>query len=368
MRPTGQTLMSSTSMKEARLPLAGWLVAATLATAPGLMAAANPQLLNLVMPDAVAISGLQVQDAAASGFGQELVLKMSSMQGLDKLSQLTGFDPRTDLTEMVAASAGKQSGLLVVEGTFQPSQIENLAKLGNAQVTSYKGIDIVTLPAGEQESAESSTEESTETTEEPSHPQPAFAFLSASVVVAGTPTDVQAAIDRWIANTPSSSPLLDQVNEVSASNQAWVVSVGPNALEQAFGHQLPANAPQQLAMLQNLFTSVNGAAGGANFTDTDILLNGVAQIDSAEDAQAMADVLTFFKSLAQPQNPPPYFDEIVGSATFTAEGSTVVFSMTIPELAAEQVANQMFDKTTQQRTAQTTTRDPRAARAARAGR
>ncbi len=159
MRPTGkslnQTLTRDTTKPKTFLPLAAWLVATALATTPGVQAAANPELLNLVMPDAVAISGLQVQDAAASAFGQQLVIKMSSMQGLDKLAQLTGFDPRTDLTEIVAASAGKQSALLVVEGNFQPSQIENLAKLGNAQVTSYKGIDIVTLPAGPRESSES---------------------------------------------------------------------------------------------------------------------------------------------------------------------------------------------------------------------
>lgn len=291
MRPTGQTLNSKITNPKTFLPLAACLAVTTLA--PGLQAAANPQLLNLVMPDAVAISGLQVQDAANSAFGQQLVLKMSSMQGLDKLSELTGFDPRTDLTEIVAASAGKQSGLLVVEGSFQPSQIENLAKLGNATITSYKGIDIVTAPAGQQ---------STETTE---HPQPSFAFLSASVVVAGTPADVQAAIDRWIANTPGTSPLLAKIATVSQNNQAWAVSVGPDALEQAFGHQLPADAPQQIQALQNLFTAVNGVAGGANFTDSDILLSGVADIRSAEDAQAMADVLTFFKSLAKPQNPPP---------------------------------------------------------------
>ncbi len=181
------------------------------------------------------------------------------------------------------------------------------------------------------------------------------------MAVAGTPTDVQAAIDRWIANTPGTSALLDKVATVSQSNQAWAVSVGPDALKEAFGHQLPANAPQQIQALQNLFTAVNGVAGGANFTDTDILVSGVADIRSAEDAQAMADVLTFFKSLAQPQNPPPYFNDIVGSATFTAEGSTVAFSMTIPDLAAEQVANKVFDRAATQRTARTE-RDARSAR------
>src|SRR5580700_2234989 len=69
--------------------------------------AADPQLLNLVMPDAKVLAGVNVDQAKTSQLGQYVLSQMqSSDQDMQKLIALTGFDPTRDVHELLAASNG----------------------------------------------------------------------------------------------------------------------------------------------------------------------------------------------------------------------------------------------------------------------
>src|ERR1700685_2447881 len=89
-----------------------FLVAATAS------AGVTPALLNLVMPDATVVSGMNVAQSLTSPFGQYILSQMQFNDSeLVQFISTTGFDPRKDLLEIVAAtpstgSSTTHSGLI----------------------------------------------------------------------------------------------------------------------------------------------------------------------------------------------------------------------------------------------------------------
>src|SRR5215475_10252181 len=93
----------------------------------GVLSAADPLLLDLVMPDAKVIAGVNVQQAKGTQFGQ-YVLNQIGMHDADlqKLIALTGFDPRRDVNEVLVASDGasqSKTGLMLTRRTFDAAKI-----------------------------------------------------------------------------------------------------------------------------------------------------------------------------------------------------------------------------------------------------
>src|SRR5438270_13057964 len=83
------------------------LITATLATTfAGILPAVDQHLINLVMPDAKVLAGVNVVSAKNSSFGKYILGQMPSNDEFQKMSILTGFDPRQDLIELLAASNG----------------------------------------------------------------------------------------------------------------------------------------------------------------------------------------------------------------------------------------------------------------------
>src|SRR4051794_25586704 len=88
------------------------ILTATLLTAfSGALPAADPQLLNLVMPDAKVLAGVNVEQAKGTQFGQYILNQMQTHDTeMQKLVELTGFDPRRDVRELLVASDGAANG------------------------------------------------------------------------------------------------------------------------------------------------------------------------------------------------------------------------------------------------------------------
>ena len=84
--------------------------------------AADTQLLNLVMPDAQIMAGMNVTTAKISPCGQYVLSQFrSDEKGFQELIAQTGFDPRQDVSEILAASTGnlKADGGLVLARSLQ---------------------------------------------------------------------------------------------------------------------------------------------------------------------------------------------------------------------------------------------------------
>jgi len=74
----------------------------------GLLPAADPQLVSLLMPDAKVVAGINVEQARNSPLGQFMLAHMQrGDEGFAKLAATTGFDPRRDLHEVLMGTIGR---------------------------------------------------------------------------------------------------------------------------------------------------------------------------------------------------------------------------------------------------------------------
>ncbi len=72
------------------------------------LSAADQGLLNLAGPDTRIVAGINVQQAKTSRFGQFLIANAMKQQdqGFRQFVAETGFDPTTDLTEVLFLAPG----------------------------------------------------------------------------------------------------------------------------------------------------------------------------------------------------------------------------------------------------------------------
>ncbi len=85
---------------------------------------ADPRLLNLVMPGVTTLAGANVTNAEITPFGQYVLTQLTSSvnQELQTFVTATGFDPRHDISEILAASSSNvanPSGLVLAIGNFK---------------------------------------------------------------------------------------------------------------------------------------------------------------------------------------------------------------------------------------------------------
>ena len=279
-------------------------------------AAADPQLLGLLMPEAKGLAGMQVTEAKASRFGQFILSQAVPAAEFDKLKAMTGFDPRTDLTEVVGGATLDGKALVAGRGSFQTSKIVNLATTAGVPVENYKGITILKLDA-----------------------TGGAAFLDGTTFVAGMTDNVKSAVDRWQSGARANGTLATKVAEVSSTSQAWAVATGISELA---SHTVAPNtqpAPPEAQMIQNVLSKIDQIAGGVNFGDS-VVIKGQAVAASASDAQALADVMNFMVMMASGKAPLPAVPQV------SASGATVNLTLT---LTAEQM--EQFLKPAQQRAA-----------------
>jgi hypothetical protein len=293
--------------------------------------AADSQLLNLVMPDAKVLAGVNVDQAKTSPFGQYVLSQMQLQDShLKELTALTGFDPTRDVHELLVASngsAGQQTGLAVARGNFDPSRINALALTkGGAVSEVYKGVTIV----------------------EDSKQKSGFAFLNATIVAAGDVANVKAAIDRQNSLSTLPAPVGIQVNQWSTTQDAWaIVTVPPSSLHPATG--MPAIPGVGPGNGNNAFQSVQQAAGGVKF-GTNVVVSAQATALTAQDATNLGDTLKLLASLAQMQaNGDPKVLALSQSLTVNTSGNVLNVSVSLPQDQLIGVLRQGARKTVQRK-------------------
>ncbi len=301
--------------------------AVLLALPLGAFAAADPALLQMVMPDAQVLAGLQVTQAKASPFGQYVLAHLSvNDTQLGQFTAETGFDPRQDVSEIVIASNWKPNTpdnrwLVAADGTFNVAKITAAFAANGGVPSTYQGVNLVT------HAAESNTQVPT-----------ALAFFGTTTAVAGDVTSVKAAIDRKQSNAPADGNVLAKAQQVSANNDFWFVTLVPLS---NFSSAIP-NPNLSGAMQGNLFAAINQASGGIRFGDT-VTISAEAVTRSEKDAQALVDVVKFFAGLVQlnRQNNPTagQVATLLDTLTTTTSGNTTTISLAIPEQQLEQLLN-----------------------------
>jgi len=277
--------------------------------------AADSQLLSLVMPDAKVLAGVNVDQAKASPFGLYVLTQLQSTNsGLQKLITLTGFDPTSDVHEVLAATnatPGSKSpvGLVLARGNFNVSTITSFATSNGAVTEAYGKATIIEDPkktAG-------------------------IAFLDPTLVIAGDLASVKAAIDRPGSGQALPSAVGDQVNHWSGLEDAWMVTtVSPAAL-------IPGTVSGNAG---GLFQQVLQASGGVKFGNS-IVATIAAQADNAADATQMANALQFLVNMAQMQaQTNPDLAALAKGFAASAQGATVNITLSLPQAQFQQLLQQ----------------------------
>jgi hypothetical protein len=320
------------------------ILTATLFTAlSGVLSAADPQLLNLVMPDAKVLGGINVQQAKGTQFGQFVLNQMQTHETeLQQLAALTGFDPRRDVRELLVASDGtpdSKTGLAVAKGTFDVGKISALAATHGVVTELYNGVTIL---------------------EDPKTQTHGIAFLDGSTVAAGDIASVKGAIDRQNSPQPLPAAVLLQINQWG-SQDAWGVSTVPPA------SLVPANVGKAGNAngnpMQGAAQSVQQAGGGVKFGAPDpnnhnatvAVFTAAATCDTAQNASTLGDMVKLLINIAQMQTgTDPTAAALVKSVTVAASGNVLNISASLPEDVLQSLLTSATPK------AGTTQRAPRA--------
>ena len=282
--------------------------------------AADSQLLNLVMPDAQVMAGVNVTTAKISPFGQYVLAQIASNdKDLQDFILKTGFDPRQDVTEILAASTGNPAqpgGLVLGRGNFNVEKlVAAISAEKNQQVSTYAGATLITG-----------------TDSKVTH---AVAFIGTTVAIAGDVASVKAALDRAGAVNSISPALATKVQALSTSQDAWSVSLASVA-SLLPGAVAPPTGPatQAFQLVKNIQSSSGGVKFGAN-----IDITGQAIADTPQNASALADIVRMVVSLVSmgaAQTPDAATAaQLLQSLKVSTDGTAVNISASIPESQVE---------------------------------
>ncbi|PWT91332.1 MAG: hypothetical protein C5B56_03990 [Proteobacteria bacterium] len=276
--------------------------------------AADPLLLNLMMPDAKVLAGVNVDQAKNSTFGQYVLSQVQSQttSGLQQLTSLTGFDPTRDVHELLAATNGgsnNHSGLVAATGTFDGGKFAALATLHGGKVETYGGASIL---------------------EDPKQ-QYGVAFLSSTIVVAGDLANVKAAIDRQTTPQPLPKAIIDQVNKWSGTEDAWAIStVPPSSLNPGPG-AIPIPGVGQQSGQNSAFQAIQSAGGGVKF-GANVVVTAQVQADTAQNATNLGDTLKLLASMAQLQaKGDATVTALANSLNVSTSGTTLNVTVSLPQ-------------------------------------
>jgi hypothetical protein len=299
-------------------------LALLLALPLGAFAAADPTLLQMIMPDAQVVAGLQVTQAKSSAFGQYVLSHLSvNDTQLEQFTSETGFDPRQDVSEIVIASTFQTGGadnrwLMAAHGSFNIPKITAAVQANGGFPAAYQGVTLLTYDASS------------------AHAPAAVALFDSATALAGDINSVKAAIARKLSGAAPDAAVVAKAQQVSANNDFWFVTLVPLS---NFAGALPnLNGPMQ----GNLFAAINQASGGIRFGDT-VTISAEAVTRSEKDAQALVDVVKFFAGLVQlnRQNNPTagQVSTLLDTLQTSASGNITSISLAIPEPALEQLLN-----------------------------
>ncbi|HVW08504.1 MAG TPA: hypothetical protein VHC90_07980 [Bryobacteraceae bacterium] len=298
---------------------------------------ADPRLMNLVMPDANTLAGVNVTNAEISPFGQYVLnqLTLSANDDLQKFITATGFDPRHDVTEILAATSGtldKPNGLVLALGNFNVDQLTAAltAKSSGVSTQTYNGATLVLGEAKEQH-------------------QEAIGFMGSTIAVLGDAASVKAAIDRSSHANSINPALATQVQNLSLNNDAWAVTTNSISalmpgLAGAPGTPAPGGAAG-LSQMAQMFKGIVGSNGGIKFGDM-VTITGQAVTVDAQTAKSLADVVQAIASIAAMAgagNDPNIaaLAQLMQGLKVTADGVNVNITLSVPEAQLEAVINQM---------------------------
>jgi len=177
----------------------------------------------------------------------------------------------------------------------------------------------------------------------------AMAFIGSDVMVAGDLVSVKAALDRRSLANSLEPQLATKVNSLSASQDAWAVSIAPfSSFSGATGG--PAGDPMcpmgpMSALGGDLFKKITSTSGGIKFGPQIMLSTEMVAADE-KNASALGDVVRFLVGMATmssgpAKDAPAGLVAMLQGLTVKSEGNVVNLTITVPEEQLESLFNSM---------------------------
>lgn len=286
----------------------------------GVASAADAQLLRLVMPDAKVVSGIDFVRVRTAPFGQFVLSQLTPGDpAFREFVSATGFDPLQDISEVVMASPADpqaKSGLLLVRGRFDIRRVLSLFSGSGKEPEMYRGVAVISTPHGPRGGM-----------------MHAVAFLDNSTVVAGDLASVRGAIDRRGSSGGMDLALANKISRISASQDAWVVSIAPIS---AFAPVMPDKRVKG-ALQGDLIKAIEQSSGGIRFGKT-IDISGELTAKTEQDASSLADVVKFLMSMASMHasgDSAGQLTALLQNMSVNAEANAVKVSVSISEADLE---------------------------------
>lgn len=243
--------------------------------------AADPTLLNLVMPDARMLFGVNVEKIVASPIGQQMSAQIrQAPPEVQQILKQTGFDPARDLKEILIASTGQGQDaptLILVRGSFDIAKLSAFASSAGRAPLNYEGVPILTHPA---------------------RSSGAMALLDSTTAIGGDLDQVKAAIHRRAHSTSLSAELAAKAGRLSERYDVWGFSTV------SLANMAPSAPNANLQQALDLLKSIQQVSGGMRFSpDMEMAADLVTR--SQKDAESVRDALGFFSSFlaANQKNP-----------------------------------------------------------------
>ena len=165
-------------------------------------ASVDPALATLVPADTAILVGARLDKLRETPTYQKHFSTIP-LPRLDEFTKETGLDPRKDIWEVLFASNGSQSGVLMVRGKFATGELEPRLQREGATRTQYKGYGLF----GDERNA--------------------MFFMNSSTALAGSTPVLKTIIDnRDRSGGRIPAALQPLVNSVPAHAQFWAVFTG----------------------------------------------------------------------------------------------------------------------------------------------
>jgi hypothetical protein len=170
----------------------------------------------------------------------------------------------------------------------------------------------------------------------------AMAFVGPNVMVAGDLQSVKAAVDRRTQANNLDPQLTLKVNTLSASQDAWAVSIAPLSSLNAGAATDPT---LQGALGGDLFKKITQTSGGIKFGALIQLTTEMVAMDE-KNATALGDVMRFLVGMVTmnsgaAKGAPPALMAILQSMNVQTQGNIVNVTLSAPEDQLEGLFNSM---------------------------
>ena len=175
------------------------------------LAQSAPDELRYVPDNATLVAYANVRDVMVSSFRDQLREIGPGFDGQQEFQDQTGIDLETDIDYVVASlvpNGTEASGLVLLNGRFDPERLESLAREHGGQIEDYSGRRVFTGVVNDTELS--------------------MSFVESGVLALGSASMIKGAIDMSAGNAAdnvtANERLMGLMTHVRTGNNAWAVA------------------------------------------------------------------------------------------------------------------------------------------------